>query len=58
MENKRKHQEAVAYIRAKVDQLLALLGTCPLRPEELDDDTLIELDPIGIVAGSFTQVLA
>ena len=57
MENKRKHQEAVAYIRAKVDQLLALLGTCPLRPEELDDDTLIELDPIGIVAGSFTQVL-
>ncbi len=48
---------ALAYIRAKVDELLALLGTLPLRPEELDDATLLELDPIGIVAGSFRQVL-
>ena len=57
MENKHKHQEAVTYIRAKVNQLLTLLGTLPLRPEELDDNTLIELDPIGIVADSFAQVL-
>lgn len=49
---------AIQYIRAKVDQLLALMGTLPLRPEELDDSTLIELDPIGIIAGSFEQVLA
>jgi diguanylate cyclase (GGDEF)-like protein/PAS domain S-box-containing protein len=53
-----RHHEAIRYIRAKVDQLLALMGTLPLRAEELDDDTLIELDPIGIVADSFAQVLA
>ena len=51
-------QDAFRYIRAKVDQLLTVIGTLPLRPEELDDDTLIELDPIGIVADSFTQVIA
>ncbi len=50
--------DAFRYIRAKIDQLLAVMGTLPLRPEELDDDTLIELDPIGIVAESFSQVLA
>jgi len=53
-----RHDAAIQYIRAKTDQLLKLMGTLPLRPEELDDDTLIELDPIGIVAGSFEQVLA
>ncbi len=58
MEFQHKHREAIRYIRAKVDQLLALMGTLPLRSEELDDDTLIELDPIGIVADSFAQVLA
>ena len=40
-------QEALLYIRAKVDQLLTVMGAIPLRPEELDDDTLIALDPIG-----------
>jgi len=53
-----QHREAIRYIRAKVDQMLALIGTRPLRSEELDDDTLIDLDPIGIVADSFAQVLA
>lgn len=52
-----KNDTAIQYIRAKVDQLLTLMGTLPLRPEELDDNTLIELDPIGIVAGAFEQVL-
>jgi len=52
-----KQMEALDYIRAKVDQLLTVIGTQPLRPEELDDDMLIELDPIGIVADSFTQVI-
>ena len=51
-------KDAFPYIRAKVDQLLAVIGTQPLRAEELDDDTLIELDPIGIVADSFAQVIA
>ncbi len=50
-------QEALRYIRAKVDQLLAVIGTLPLRPEELDDKTLISLDPIGIVADSFRLVI-
>ncbi len=50
-------QEALRYIRAKVDQLLTVMGTLPLRSEELDDNTLIELDPIGIIAESFRQVI-
>jgi diguanylate cyclase (GGDEF)-like protein/PAS domain S-box-containing protein len=49
-------QETLRYIRAKVDQLLSVIGTQPLRPEELDDQTLISLDPIGIVADSFRLV--
>ena len=52
-----RHQHATAYIRDKVNELLKVIGTSPLRPEELDDETLISLDPIGIVAGSFRQVL-
>jgi len=46
-----------AYIREKTDHLLQVMGTLPLRPEELDDDTLISLDPIGIVTDSFQQVM-
>ncbi len=49
--------EAIAYIREKVNQLLGVMGTLPLRVEELDDETLFALDPIGIIADSFTQVL-
>lgn len=45
------------YIRRKVNQLLTVMGTSPLRSEELDDATLIELDPIGIVSDSFVQIL-
>ena len=57
-DDQENHSAAIQYIRAKVNQLLALMGTLPLRQEELDDATLIELDPIGIIAGSFEQVLA
>ncbi|HEY6000926.1 MAG TPA: PAS domain S-box protein [bacterium] len=52
------HERSIHYIRDKIDELLRVMGTAPLRPEELDDETLIALDPIGIVAGSFRQVLA
>jgi PAS domain S-box-containing protein len=52
-----RNERAMRYIREKVDELLKVIGTSPLRPEELDDETLIGLDPIGIVAGSFRQVL-
>ncbi len=45
------------YIREKVNHLLSVMGTKPLNKEELDDSTLIELDPIGIIALSFEQVL-
>ncbi len=58
MDEQEKYRATVGYIRSKVDQLLTLMGTLPLRPEELDDSTLLELDPIGIVADSFSQVLA
>ena len=52
-----KEQEAISYIRAKVDQLLTVIGTIPLRPDELDDETLIHLDPIGIISDTFRQIL-
>lgn len=45
------------YIRRKTNQLLMLMGTLPIRPEELDDDALIEIDPIGTVADAFAQIL-
>ncbi|HWR96987.1 MAG TPA: PAS domain S-box protein [Candidatus Methanoperedens sp.] len=52
-----QHARSIRYIREKIDELLRVMGTTPLRPEELDDETLIGLDPIGIIAGSFRQVL-
>jgi PAS domain S-box-containing protein len=53
-----RYARATGYIREKVNDLLGVIGTAPLRSEELDDDSLIALDPIGIVAGSYRQVLA
>lgn len=50
-------KEALQYIRAKINQLLEIMGTLPLRPEELDDGMLVELDPIGTIADSFKQVI-
>jgi two-component system phosphate regulon sensor histidine kinase PhoR len=52
-----RERTAIAYIRRKINQLLTVMGTLPLRPEELDDPALLEMDPIGIIAGSFSQVL-
>lgn len=52
-----ENEKITTYVRAKVDQLLKIMGTLPLRQEELDDETLISLDPIGIVGDSFSQVL-
>lgn len=49
--------EAFHYIRAKIDELLTVLGTRTMRPEELDNQSLIALDPIGIVATTFRHVL-
>ena len=54
---KTKHHQSLFYIRNKVNQLLSVVGTIPLKPEELDDNTLLELDPIGIVSDAFIQIL-
>lgn len=48
---------SIRYVRDKVDQLLGVVGTCPLRPEELDDEMLLSLDPIGIVSATFVRIL-
>jgi len=45
------------YIRAKVNQLLDVMGTKPLRQEELDGDSIQEFDPLGIIFDSFRHIL-
>jgi two-component system phosphate regulon sensor histidine kinase PhoR len=52
-----RERTAFAYIRAKINQLLTVMGSMPLRSEELADQTLLGLDPIGIIAESFGQIL-
>jgi len=47
-----------AYLRRKVNELLDVMGTRPLRAEELDDDMLLELDHLGIIFNSIRHVLA
>jgi PAS domain S-box-containing protein len=51
------HQVAVDYIREKINQMLKVIGTAPLRPEELDEKHLIAMDPLGIISRSFNQIL-
>ena len=53
----KKHKLALRYIRQKTNQLLEVMGTKPLLPDEIDDETVIELDPIGIISVSFAQIL-
>ena len=55
---KERLDSKITYIRGKVNQLLTVMGTLPLRPEELDDETLVELDPIGILSDSFSQMIS
>lgn len=52
-----RQYKQIEYIRNKTNQMLILMGTLPVRPEELDDETLIEIDPIGTVAEAFVQIL-
>lgn len=51
-------QRKNAYIRDKVNQLLDVMGTKRLREEELDDDSIQEFDPLGIIFDSFRHILA
>ncbi len=53
-----KVERKSCYIRGKVNQLLDIMGTLPLKTEELDDDMLVEFDPLGIICDSFRHVLA
>lgn len=46
------------YIRDKVNQLLDVMGTKPLREEELDDNSIQDFDPLGIIFESFRHILA
>jgi len=48
---------ASRYLRETVNELLRVIGTWPLAPEEIDEEGLIGLDPIGTVAGAFEQIL-
>jgi two-component system NtrC family sensor kinase len=54
---KEHNDRLVLYVREKINQLLSMMGTRPLDPSELDDDTLLDIDPIGIIAESFGQIL-
>lgn len=51
-------QRRNAYIRDKVNQLLDVMGTKRLREEELDDDSIQDFDPLGIIFESFRHILA
>ncbi|MBD1399454.1 EAL and GGDEF domain-containing protein [Pelovirga terrestris] len=52
-----REQDLYRYIRLKTNNMLEVIGTLPLAAEELDDDRLLSIDPIGIVTDSFHQVL-
>ncbi len=54
---KAQRDRAFTHIRQKLDDLLGVFGTVPLQTEELDDEMLIDLGPIGTVTASFDQVL-
>ena len=49
--------QSYGYIRCKVNEMLTVVGTKMLKPEELDDQSLLEFDPIGIVADTFQHIL-
>ncbi|MDD5761056.1 MAG: ATP-binding protein [bacterium] len=48
----------IRYIREKVNELLVLMRCPAMNADALGDMELIGYDPIGTVAGSFSQVLA
>lgn len=52
-----REQELYRYIRLKTNGMLEVIGTLPLATEELDNQTLLSIDPIGIVTDSFRQVI-
>ncbi len=57
-ELRKRLEHKSSYIRTKVNQLLDMMGTVPLRTEELDDTMLVEFDPLGIICDSFRHILS
>jgi PAS domain S-box-containing protein len=55
---KKRLARKTAYIREKTQQLLTVAESSTLLPDELDDDTLLELDPLGIIFHSLSQSMS
>ncbi|HEX8947781.1 MAG TPA: ATP-binding protein [Dissulfurispiraceae bacterium] len=56
-EAEKQNKMLLRYIRDRMNQLLLVMGTKPLKDRELSSDSVIAVDPIGIIAESFKQVL-
>ncbi len=52
-----RNRDLGGYLRAKTNRLLDLMQCPNLGAERFDDRTLVDLDPIGTMAESFSQVL-
>jgi len=52
-----RENDLYSYLRLKTNDMLEVIGTLPLAAEELDNESLLSIDPIGIVTDSFRQVL-
>lgn len=53
----RRNRLLLRYIRDKINQLLLVMGTKPLKDTEISDEGIIAFDPIGIITESFAQIL-
>ncbi len=45
------------YINDKINQLLKVIGTKPINKDDISPETLLELDPLGIIAETFETIL-
>ena len=51
------HKIYYNYIYEKINQLLKVIGTKPINRDEISPETLLELDPLGIIADTFETIL-
>ncbi len=59
-ENKRlkeRNEALCGYLKKSTNRMLKAIGTAPLADEELEPESLLETDPIGVIAGSFEQIV-
>jgi PAS domain S-box-containing protein len=52
-----RNRALLGYLRARVDAMLLMLECSAGNADALDDDMLIDLDPLGTISDSFTEVL-